>query len=74
MGTPKIEEKTWISREGQCKKNGKFQGVNMTGNSGGSTSKKSISSRGGGTIFFSGKANFFFKFHDSTDVYQEIDK
>ena len=54
-GTPKIEEKTWISREVNAKKCKKIPGevtVNLTENPGGSTSKKSISltGRGGGTI------------------------
>ena len=41
---PKIEEKTWISSGVM---------VNLTGNPGGSMTKKSISSTGGGVQFFS---------------------
>ena len=60
-GYTNIEEKTYISR-GSMQKNGKFQGVtvNLTGNPEGPTSKKSISSTGGGGYnFFLETFSFF---------------
>ena len=60
MSTPKIEEKTWITRGfpggGSMQKKWKIQFQGGHGKfdwkSRGSTSKNSISSTGGGTFFF----------------------
>ena len=60
-GHTKNRGKNMNFQEGQCKKMENSRGitVNLTGNPGGSNSKKSISSTGEGVQFFSGKAHFW---------------
>ena len=62
-GTPKIQEKTWIFREVDAK-NGKFQGGHdkFDWKSRESTTKKSISSTGGGAGAFFWKSPIFLSF------------